>query len=340
MLPLAQGKKLYTLLDAAALAPTTPISLRKTPVDACAVSFYKICGYPTGLGALVVKRSFSRSVMRRVWFAYVCILSLQVRVHLLTCLGFRSGGTVTAVQVPGCGPASFHLVQPPEETDCPIAQSAFDQAEEDDHPPSDVDSEKWEDGTLNYLGLPAVAAGLALVSRYRSMLPERLTILTHYLSTGLEAAKHANGAPLVHIVSTLPDTAKPGASGSVVACIFLDSLGAPIRNDVVERSARRARIALRTGCMCNPGAVFGLLHRSGRFPAQRTSDGKEVDLSWWQRNLHLGIDQEAGDLLFKGDSSFGLVRISLGIASNFEDVWKVLQWAQNDVATLCGSSAV
>ncbi|KZV97539.1 PLP-dependent transferase [Exidia glandulosa HHB12029] len=255
----ANGSKIYTLLDAAALAPTSIISLRKTPVDACAVSFYKICGYPTGLGALIVKRTFSRNVMRRVWFA---------------------GGTVTAVQVPGSGPRSYQL---------------------------------WEDGTLNYLGIPAIRAGLALVSCYRKDLPERLTILTHYLSSGLERVVYANGAPLVHIVSTLPDLAKPGASGSAVSCIFLNSTGTPLRNDVVERSARRARIALRTGCMCNPGAVFGLLHLSGRFATQH---------------------QEAGELLFKGDSSFGLVRISLGIASNFEDVWRVLNWAERDVTAL------
>lgn len=315
ILPMARAAGLYTLLDAAALVPTTKISLRKTPVDACAISFYKICGYPTGLGALIVKRSFSRNVMRRVWFA---------------------GGTVTAVQVPGTGPTSYHFVQPKDETDCPMALSAMEQAEsgEDDHAPSDVDSEKWEDGTINYLGIPAVQMGLELVSRYRDILPQRLTVLTHALSSGIARTTHPNGAPLAHIVSTLPDLESPGGSGSVVACVFLDASGTPIRNDVVERSARSSRIALRTGCMCNPGAVFGLLHRSGRFPKRMTSNGEEVDLDWWQRNLHLGLNQEVGDLLFDGDSSFGLVRISLGLVSNFEDVWKVLKWVENEVPQL------
>ncbi|EJD36696.1 PLP-dependent transferase [Auricularia subglabra TFB-10046 SS5] len=252
ILPMAREAGLYTLLDAAALVPTTKISLRKTPVDACAISFYKICGYPTGLGALIVKRSFSRNVMRRVWFA---------------------GGTVTAVQVPGTGPTSYHF---------------------------------WEDGTINYLGLPAVQMGLEVVTRYRDVLPQRLTILTHALSSGIARATHPNGAPLAHVVSTLPDLEEPGASGSVVACIFLNASGTPIRNDVVERSARQSRIALRTGCMCNPGA----------------------------RNLHLGLNKEVGDLLFDGDSSFGLIRISLGLVSNFEDVWKVLSWVINEVPKL------
>ena len=69
----------FTLLDAAALAPHSIISLWETPVDAMAVSFYKMIGFPTGVGALVVKKSFL-SQLKRPWF---------------------SGGNVDVVQVPG-----------------------------------------------------------------------------------------------------------------------------------------------------------------------------------------------------------------------------------------------
>lgn len=68
-----------TLLDAAALAPSSVISLTETPVDAMAISFYKMFGYPTGVGALIVKESFLKT-LQRPWFA---------------------GGTVDVVQVPG-----------------------------------------------------------------------------------------------------------------------------------------------------------------------------------------------------------------------------------------------
>lgn len=68
-----------TLLDAAALATTSQINLTETPVDAMAVSFYKMFGFPTGVGALVVKEEFLSS-LQRPWFA---------------------GGTVDVVQVPG-----------------------------------------------------------------------------------------------------------------------------------------------------------------------------------------------------------------------------------------------
>lgn len=58
----------HVILDAAALAPTSPISLVDTPVDAMAISFYKMFGYPTGVGALVAKDTFLGQ-LRRPWFA-------------------------------------------------------------------------------------------------------------------------------------------------------------------------------------------------------------------------------------------------------------------------------
>lgn len=68
-----------TVLDAAALAPTSVLSLSDASVDAVAISFYKMFGFPTGVGALVVKKSFLAR-LKRPWFA---------------------GGTVDVVQVPG-----------------------------------------------------------------------------------------------------------------------------------------------------------------------------------------------------------------------------------------------
>jgi selenocysteine lyase/cysteine desulfurase len=43
------------LVDAAALAANTPIDLTKYPADFVVTSFYKIFGYPTGIGALLVR---------------------------------------------------------------------------------------------------------------------------------------------------------------------------------------------------------------------------------------------------------------------------------------------
>ncbi|MBL8113151.1 MAG: aminotransferase class V-fold PLP-dependent enzyme [Acidobacteria bacterium] len=56
------------LLDAAAYVPSRALSLRHCPADFVALSFYKLFGYPTGLGALVARRE-SLSLLRRPWFA-------------------------------------------------------------------------------------------------------------------------------------------------------------------------------------------------------------------------------------------------------------------------------
>ena len=79
LIEFAASQGYSTLLDAAALAPTSVISLADTPVDAMAISFYKMFGFPTGVGALVAKESFLAQ-LERPWFA---------------------GGTVDVVQAPG-----------------------------------------------------------------------------------------------------------------------------------------------------------------------------------------------------------------------------------------------
>ena len=80
MIAFASSMGYHTLLDAAALAPSSSISLSDYPqLDAMAVSFYKMFGFPTGVGALIVKKSFLAR-LERPWFA---------------------GGNVSVVQVPG-----------------------------------------------------------------------------------------------------------------------------------------------------------------------------------------------------------------------------------------------
>ena len=86
----AASQGFHTFLDAAALAPTTRISLSGSElgnsVDAMTLSIYKIIGFPTGLGALVIKKTFLNQ-LKKSWFC---------------------GGTVAFVQVPG---ESFTLAE-------------------------------------------------------------------------------------------------------------------------------------------------------------------------------------------------------------------------------------
>ena len=68
----------YTvLLDAAAFAPTASLSLRTVPADFVAISFYKMFGYPTGIGALIARRESLRQ-LERPWFGGGTVLSASV----------------------------------------------------------------------------------------------------------------------------------------------------------------------------------------------------------------------------------------------------------------------
>ena len=76
----------------------------------------------------------------------------------------------------------------------------------------------------------------------------------------------------------------------------------------IEHAATPQNISLRTGCMCNPGGAAALL-------------GLRDDMA----QLYPGVtmkqfEQHVGHEL-------GVVRISLGLASNFQDVWRVLRFA-------------
>jgi selenocysteine lyase/cysteine desulfurase len=72
------------LLDAAAFVPTNPLDLRSVRADFVSVSFYKMFGLPTGVGALVARRD-ALARLRRPWFAggTVEYVSVQNHIHQL-----------------------------------------------------------------------------------------------------------------------------------------------------------------------------------------------------------------------------------------------------------------
>ncbi|PPQ65250.1 hypothetical protein CVT24_011405 [Panaeolus cyanescens] len=252
-----------TLLDAAALAPTSIFSLEDSVVDAMAISFYKMFGFPTGVGALVVKKTFLRK-LKRPWFA---------------------GGTVDIVQVPGEIVTFAHQLH-----------------------------EQFEDGTINYLSLSAITEGLKFLSGYLPILPLRLTPLLQYLWSSLSGLRHdTTGAPVVRIMSRPPScklqrVGEQSDVGFLLALIFLDPTGKMIPNSFVEYAASTQNISLRTGCMCNTGGAAAMLGMT-----------KEM------QQLYHGVSLE--DFEAKLGHELGVVRLSLGLSSNFHDIWRVIQFA-------------
>jgi selenocysteine lyase/cysteine desulfurase len=90
----AHDRGLMVLLDAASFVPTHSLDLRTYDADFVAVSFYKMFGYPTGVGALIA-RADALARLRRPWFAggTVEFVSVQNDRHALKAgvEGFEDG---------------------------------------------------------------------------------------------------------------------------------------------------------------------------------------------------------------------------------------------------------
>ena len=84
----ARERGFRVLLDTAAFAPCTPLSMGEAGPDFACVSFYKMFGYPTGLGALLARRE-ALSELSRPWYAggTVDFVSIQNEVHQLRAAG-------------------------------------------------------------------------------------------------------------------------------------------------------------------------------------------------------------------------------------------------------------
>jgi molybdenum cofactor sulfurtransferase len=255
----ARGRGWDVLLDAAAFAPTNRLNLRQVRPDFVTVAFYKMFGYPTGLGALIARRE-ALARLRRPWFA---------------------GGTITIATVQG----ETHFLA-------------------DDHA-------AFEDGTINYLGLPAVQIGLQhLEAAGLNRIHARVMALAGYLLEALTALRHTNGAPMAEVYG--PTTTE--ARGGTISLNFLDPDGAPIDYRWVERQAAGVGISLRTGCFCNPGAgevAHGLTESEIR--------------ACLQGQTRVTFEQFVGML----GRMVGAVRISLGIASNFADAHRFVTFAES-----------
>jgi selenocysteine lyase/cysteine desulfurase len=90
------------LLDAAAYVPSNRLDLSVVKPDFVAVSWYKVFGYPTGVGCLIARREALRR-LRRPWFAggSVHIAGVQAGWHMMAADEARfEDGTVSFLQIP------------------------------------------------------------------------------------------------------------------------------------------------------------------------------------------------------------------------------------------------
>jgi len=246
------------LLDAAAFAPTNRLDLSSVTPDFVTLSFYKMFGYPTGIGALVARRE-ALAMLRRPWFA---------------------GGTIELASVQA------------------------------DHFRFAEGATAFEDGTPDFLGLPAVTFGLDfLESVGMAVVHERVHALTAWLLEQLQPLAHANGRPLLRLYGPWSSDHR----GATLAFNLVTADGRIIDHATVDERATAGRLSLRTGCFCNPGAgelAFGLSRADITTCLNREPLGMTYDEF---RNC---IDPKAA----------GAVRASFGLASNFGDAWRLVDF--------------
>jgi len=258
----AHQKGWDVLLDAAAFAPTNQLDLSLYKPDFVPLSFYKIFGYPTGLGALIARRDKLHK-LQRPWFA---------------------GGTITVASVQG---DKYYLAE---------GHAAF------------------EDGTVDYLNIPAIEIGLRHMEAIgMEKIRERVRCLTGWLLEHLTAMRHSTGVPLVRLYGPTDTEARGGA----VTVNFFDAKGRPIDHRSIEEQANQVNISLRTGCFCNPGA--------GEVALGISRVELDVCFNGPGHEDRLTIDDFR--LCIDGKSS-GAVRISVGMVSNFEDIQKFLKFCE------------
>jgi selenocysteine lyase/cysteine desulfurase len=250
----AHSKGWDVLLDAAAFVPTNRLDLASVKPDFVTLSFYKMFGYPTGVGCLLVRHS-ALPRLHRPWFA---------------------GGTVNFASVQG----RVHLLSPREAG--------------------------FEDGTLNYLSIPAVEIGLRHLERVGlDTIRTRVLCLTEWLLTHLLELRHGNGRHMVRIYGPANMTMR----GGTITFNCYDPEGHLIDYRRVEELANVQGISLRTGCFCNPGAgelADGLTEDDMRAAA---ATGDTMTLPRFVQFMQ-----------HRGGKSAGAIRASLGIVSNAQDV--------------------
>lgn len=277
----AQMRGWDVLLDGAAFVPTNRLDLSRWHPDFVPLSFYKMFGYPTGVGCLLARKA-ALTKLQRPWFA---------------------GGTVWGISVQGDG----HVML--------------------------SGGEGFEDGTVNYLNLPAVEIGLKhLKTIGMETIHERVRCLTGWLLDTLLSLHHSNGMPLVEVYGPHNTDMR----GGTISLNFFDQDGSMIDERVVDRRASKIRLSLRTGCFCNPGAgeaAFNLTKDALRKVFHEESEDTlpklfkgEGGMTWDQFLANLGMQ------------SGGAVRVSLGLVTNFADAYGLVQFAQTFLDTFPAES--
>ena len=206
-----KGSQWRVLIDAAKFLATHPLNLTRTPADFVTMSFYKLFGFPTGVGALVARKETAN--------------------ELTKC--FFGGGTVS---VAGAGRSEMDDVHVLKSRIC----------------------ERFEDGTVSFLGIAELRHGFAALDVVGGphAIEQHTRALAGVLDDRLRSLRHSNDMPVVVVYG--PDD-RAENEGPVVNFNVLDKDGNLISHIDVMATAAQHGIHVRAGAECNPGAAYDYL---------------------------------------------------------------------------------
>lgn len=271
----------FTLLDAAALASTSPLDLSDSEgaPDFTVVSFYKIFGFPD-LGALIVRRQAESVFSFKRYFG---------------------GGTVDTVVTGTKGVTSSGPTKP--------AMFTAEIATEQWHAPKgQFLHDRLEDGTLPIHSIIALDAAMTIHGQLFGKMHDvasHVSSLARRLRQGLRTLRHCNGTSVCTIYSHdhQPDAACLG-TGPVVTFNIRNQAGAWASLSEFDKLASLKNFHIRTGGLCNPGGVASAL-----------------GLKPWEmkRNYSSGFRCGGENDIIAGKPT-GVIRASLGAMSTLSDV--------------------
>jgi molybdenum cofactor sulfurtransferase len=256
LVQMAQDYGWDVMLDTAAFLANNRIDLSVVKPDFMPISFYKIFGYPTGIGCVIVKKSKYEKLPKR-WFA---------------------GGSILIVSI----------------------MKDFFMHETKGYA-------KFEDGTINFAGIPAICNGLDFIDSLGDYKP-RVVAITSWLHKELSSIK---GIELY----------SPEGNDTIIFNIKKNSV--LLNAWDFEKAARDFGIDVRTGCYCNPGVnekLFG------------------YDINMYEQFIYNSsnpADMTIERLMQYADGKpVGSIRMSFGYMNNFSDVERIALFVKKFVKNL------
>jgi molybdenum cofactor sulfurtransferase len=169
----------------------------------------------------------------------------------------------------------------------------------------------FEDGTVNYLSIPAVEIGLKWIESIGiDMIHTRVMCLTGWLIEQLTGLRHSNGRP----VTCLYGPATTERRGGTVQINFFDPHGKIFNCYDVEKLANDQHISLRAGCHCNPGAREIALGFTKQEVVACFRSADRLSFEQFQRQIN--------------GKTTGALRASIGMVTTFADVYTYAQFAR------------